>query len=760
MIIAASAALVYLSKKNRNSILSALKNPKSIRLMAIEETIFASALLYWSTMRGRMPLLENLEKPMDYGFMMSLMRTDFLPAKDMWYSQGSINYYYYGQYLYTFITKLTGMQPVITYNLSLAATFALTLSLAFALCYLLLSYAKKRGTGLYKFAPVTGGAVGAFLVTLGGNSHSFFYGEGHPGNVVLQFLQDKGWLAWMLPSGTFSAGDADVQGINITDFWFANSTRYIGYNPTTHDKTIHEFPYYSFLVADLHAHLINLAFVLLFLALLAVLLHSTKMKAAARNFFRVDSLLIRSNDKQWLHKEMGASLHLLKTTLMQPIFLLCSLLLGTFMMCNFWDFAIYMVVISMALLIINLRGFGKLGSWETIPVFLFQIIVIFIPFLFLSNPFLAVAGFAVSAAICFALLLLTADAFTVTGAQLSLLFLISHAVTLPFNANFEPMAKSLSLCLTHTPLFQLLILWGTHLFIGLLFMIYIIRRRFAEKNDINASAARSRGKISQFLAGMNPMDLFVCGLFICGVIFITLPEFVYVVDIYSGDYKRANTMFKFTYQAFIMLSVVAGYAVVRMAMTKKRYSRIDRRWTFVAVIMALSLMIPAYYPFTATRQYYKNFDIYDGLDGLDGLSDHDRQAAISWINGNIKGQPVMLESYGNSYTNYCQISAYTGLPTVVGWQTHEWLWRTSKKVTDGYSEIVKPRQADVRMMYEFTDETAARALFKKYEVEYIIVGLLERTNFQNINEEMLKSLGSVIFQNEGLYIIHIVDDGG
>lgn len=751
------AVLNYFFRKPRRIFFEALGNPKTFRLMAAEETIFAASLLFWSFARGLKPLLDSLEKPMDFGFMMSMMRTDFLPAQDMWYAQGNVNYYYYGQYVYTFITKLTGLQPDISYNLSMAATFALTLTLSFALCYLLLFLTMKKGTRLFSFAPAVGGVIGAFFVTMAGNSHSFFYGTGHPGNFIMKFLNEKGWLTKMLPSALDATKDTDFQAINITDFWFANSTRFIGYNPTTHDKTIHEFPFYSFLVADLHAHLINLAFVMLFIAILIMMLNSTRLITAARLFWKTDAILLQNNDKRWFIKELLTSLSLLKTTLKQPIFLLNSLLLGIFMMCNFWDFAIYLVVMSMTLLIVNLRGYGKLGTWETVPVFMFQIIIIFIPFLLISNPVLAIVGFAGSVILCFGLLLLVGDAFTITGAQISLLFFISHLFTLPFNSNFEPMAKSIALSLNHTPPFQLAILWGTHILIGALFIIYIIRRRFAEKMDINASAVYSRGKVAIFLSGMNPLDLFVCGLFICGMIFVMLPEIIYVVDIYSGDYKRANTMFKFTYQAFVMLSLVTGYVIARIALTKSNASKIDNRWVFVTVFMIFLLIIPAYYPTVATKQWLGSFklDNYQGLNGLDGLSDNGRLKAIRWINSNIKGQPVMLESYGDSYTEYNQLSAYTGIPTVMGWQTHEWLWRTSKIVTDGYNQIVRPRQVDVQAIYEYKDAMNVNALIKKYKVEYIAVSNLEKTKFPDIDESGLKSLGKIVFSNDSVYIIKI-----
>ena len=39
---------------------------------------------------------------MDVGFMNTLWRTDYLPALDMWLAGEKINYYYFGQYVYTF----------------------------------------------------------------------------------------------------------------------------------------------------------------------------------------------------------------------------------------------------------------------------------------------------------------------------------------------------------------------------------------------------------------------------------------------------------------------------------------------------------------------------------------------------------------------------------------------------------------------------------------------------------------------------------
>ena len=100
------------------------------------------------------------------------------------------------------------------------------------------------------------------------------------------------------------------------------------------------------------------------------------------------------------------------------------------------------------------------------------------------------------------------------------------------------------------------------------------------------------------------------------------------------------------------------------------------------------------YPIFAINSFYDNLIIIKGLDGISYLKilyvgDY---SLINWINKNIKGQPVILEANGDSYTDYARISANTGLPTVIGWPVHEWLWR-------GTYDIVSPRITDVQTLY-------------------------------------------------------------
>ena len=111
-----------------------------------------------------------------------------------------------------------------------------------------------------------------------------------------------------------------------------------------------------------------------------------------------------------------------------------------------------------------------------------------------------------------------------------------------------------------------------------------------------------------------------------------------------------------------------------------------------------------------------------------------------WLNQNIKGQPVILEAQGDSYTDYARISANTGLPTVLGWTVHEWLWR-------GSYDIPAPRITDVQTMYETTDVQYAKELLDKYNVQYVYVGTLEYQKYPHLDQQKFAQLGHIVYHH-------------
>lgn len=126
-------------------------------------------------------------------------------------------------------------------------------------------------------------------------------------------------------------------------------------------------------------------------------------------------------------------------------------------------------------------------------------------------------------------------------------------------------------------------------------------------------------------------------------------------------------------------------------------------------------------------------------------------AGIKWLKKNVKGAPVVLEANGDSYSGYERVSAMTGLPTVLGWYVHEWLWR------DDTADL-NEKSADIESIYTSLDEEYVKELLEEYDVSYIFVGSKEREKYgETLNEDVLKSLGEVVFQDEvySTYILKV-----
>jgi YYY domain-containing protein len=470
----------------------------------------------------------------------------------------------------------------------------------------------------------------------------------------------------------------------FNSYWYPNATRFI-------HNTIHEFPIYSSVVSDLHGHFLDVPFVLLTIAILLSLFLKPKSEPAR---------LISKSE-----------------------IILVSFLLAVMYMTNAWDGIIYFILTFLAVI--------------------YMILCPIIGSLKIQNSRFKVQNFILK-------LRESLPAFAVNVLLLGIGFFI---FTLPFNLNFKPFASGIGiLCapkfLTNignfgpfffepdhcqrSPLWQLLILYGSFYFWVVSFGIFLF------------------SKIKSKHFQITPSDIFVGILIVLSTLLIVIPEFVYVKDIYPAHY-RANTMFKLVYQSFIMLSLSSGYIIVRIFLDNK-FSILNRwQWKLVYWFMGLSILtLVSVYPYFAIKSYFGDLKTYSGLNGTNYLkvlypNDFD---AIQWINKNIKGQPVILEAQGDSYTDYARVSANTGLPTVLGWTVHEWLWR-------GSYDIPAPRIPEIEKMYQSSSLDETKTLLGKYNVSLVFVGDLERQKYIDINEEKFKSLGKSIFQKGDTKIFKI-----
>ena len=325
------AACCYIPKTFRQSLIKKLNSKGFVEAAVIEETAFLVIFILMCYFKGFLPDINGQEKYMDYGFIMSMLRNDKLPANDMWLSGKTINYYYFGQYIWTVVIKATGVKTGIGYNLAMCSATAIPFAMSFSIGKFLIEASSMKGFMDNKIVKYVAGFFTGCAVSLWGNSHSFYYDEDSIGNGLLATFKSWG----------IEVGRTD-------SFFYPDSTRYIGWNPEIEinggDHTIHEFPFYSYLVGDLHAHVISMMIVLLITAILLSLISSVKLPTSDEISVTagLDNL---SSDNSRLVPEVKStvSLHLV----------LCAILLGCAQMTNYWDFLIYFIYCAMALLIVN-----------------------------------------------------------------------------------------------------------------------------------------------------------------------------------------------------------------------------------------------------------------------------------------------------------------------------------------------------------------------------------------------------------------------
>ncbi|MBR5358148.1 MAG: hypothetical protein IK128_02940 [Clostridiales bacterium] len=760
----------------RKSLKDKLSEPLFIERIVIEECAFFLILTLMCYFKGFNAIINGQEKYMDYGFIMSMLRNPSLPANDMWLSGKPINYYYFGQFMYALLLKVSCIPPQVGYNIAMCTATAIPFGMSFSLGIMLNEAAVKFGLHENVFCKYLAGILTGCAVSLWGNSHSFFYDENSIGNGLLPFFRSLG----------FEVGDTD-------GYFYPNSTRYIGWNPEVTvnggDHTIEEFPFYSYLVGDLHAHVISMMVSLLIAALMLALICKTDFpsqieKTAKRTKFNFSSPggRIAVEYKETFYTEL----------------ILAAVLLGVAQMTSYWDFLIYFIVCSMALLVVNTKRSLKFTDLVGVSFFLFNVLSILIIYLlFSSEPVALVIFEAAVASAAYLFTLYDPCALDRTSFQMSVLFTLAHLTALPFNLNFDMISNSLGRVKNTSDPFQLYILWGTHVIIGLVFIAVIA----ATKNFKLAAAHNKKGASSKivpigpekseytnpvqaFVGQRNIIDVFVCGIVVIGIMLLIAPEIFYVRDIYTSGYLRSNTMFKFTFAAFILLSVAMCYSIVRL------FWVINKKGMFSSAALALALvelalcLVPAHYTYIALKQRcYDNLDKsnYRGLDGtayletytcnfdyIDGsVNIGDYYAAVEWFNTNVSGSPVICEAYGNSYTDKCVVSAYTGLPTVFGWMTHEWLWRfqgivdketdtlKSDPQNDVFNNYITPRHNDIDIIYLSGNPQQVQSIVDKYGIEYIIIGNLEKYSYYADNNATFAQIGELVFSSGDLNVYKV-----
>jgi len=739
------------------------------------ELLFLIAFTGWAYFRAHSPGINHTEKPMEFAFLNGILRSPGFPPNDPWLSGYSISYYYMGYVMMALLTRLSGTAPGIAYNAAHALWFAFFAAGAFGVAYNLVAAGKTQAA--LDTQPKTNnkaliyGVLAAILFVVMGNLAGTLElahqnGVGSPG-----FWQ---WLDVAELSGpaTTGGGLTPQRG----NWWWWRASRVINdytldgrsqHNDTT---VIDEFPQFSFILGDMHPHVLVIPF-----ALLAITM--------AFNLYRSNFKLTNNNP----------------STLHFPIFTFCiyALVLGAtgFLNTGLWDYPFYLALVLAAyglhrwqedskldwqlVLEVGLIGVGILvvGYLMYLPFYLgFESLGRGVyPNLFngtrLSQFFVMFGPFLVISA-CFILAItlrarlrkqvwFEALSWTAIIALACVLFALAIGIISPQGRTYlnawlrnEPLpglgsdsgtvalsrlAGRLLGTSTPTPRSDGSIVqapgsgpWLVLLLIGATVITLLTWRELFRREE-NEATASPRPSVAPF----------VLLLFVTGAVLTLSIEFAFIGDAFG---TRMNTIFKFYYQVWMLWSVASAYGMYYVIDSADNQQGLAAR-SIQAVLFAMLILAGLIYPLMAIPLRVDRLTP-PTLDGTAYMArdNADEYAAINWLNANVQDAPVILEAPGDSFrAETSRVSGYTGLPTLLGWRGHESQWR--KDFTQAGE-----REPDIQSIYSSRNIEQTLALLDKYNIGYIYIGPRERAQYSLVDLSKFDAIADITFQQGSVAI--------
>jgi len=746
------------------------------KLVLAVEILFILALVGWALLRAYAPYKiepSGGEKFMEIAFQNAILRSEHFPPLDPWLSGFAISYYYFGYVMMALLTRLSGALPGVGFDLYDALLFALSLIGAFGVVYNLVAFTLKSRHRSDKAVPPEGpalaaGVLGGLMVTVMGNLEGVLESL-HASGV----LPDSFWRWIDIPElakapviNTWYPGEMFI--------WWWRASRVLA------DKTfagvnigvqpIDEFPFFSFLLGDNHPHVLALPFVLLAIgvAFNLFLRQINKAEFPSTNESNVSN---PGSSRQWWNP---AGFTLDNDWL---LFIFSALVLGSLGFLNTWDLPIYLglVVLAYGLGTVMVKGrldrdtiirsivlglgLGVLSGFLYVffylsfssqaagilpyvfpPTRLPQYLVMFGTFIFLLACFLMIylikrskenAGLLRSALNWWwRILLICIGLFIVI---LLLIALVLSLQKLLPNSTMVTTVQSVLGGLTLRQAFSasvtarlrdpwLLLMDSALLALVVANLGSLLHRR---------SKTEDEGTVDESKSHTFGSDPFVFLLIFTGLALTLIVEFVYLRDSFG---VRMNTVFKFYYQAWVMLGCASAYGVWWVL---DRLEKPASRLLFLLgaiIVIGLGMI----YPIMAIPSRAADFTKSANLDGTSTIAGHnpDDWAAIQWLDANAlegvsaDGVPVILEAPsvppgGGSYTYEGRISAFTGFPTMLGWAVHESQWRGN------YDEQGK-REPDIATIYTTSDAQTTLDLLHKWDISYVILGNPELNYIQSL----------------------------
>ncbi|MDW8054064.1 MAG: DUF2298 domain-containing protein [Anaerolineae bacterium] len=673
-------------------------------LLLAGEGMYLAAFVFFLAIRIGNPDLWHPymggEKPMDFAYLNAVLKSTWFPPYDPWFAGGYINYYYFGWVIIGAVIKALGIEPAQAYNLAIPLLFALTASGAFAAGATAFT-TLRRSVPAWQTLVMAGVTSAVFAVFLGN------WGEW---DVLAEAWKRLGGADQGTPEPIAIAVGA-LRWLNGMPLPIYPNWPY--WNPTrpSPEVWIAEFPLFTFLYADLHAHM--MAMPLVYLAVTLALAYAAGLGT-------------------WFSLLLGA------------------INVGALWATNSWDYPTFLLL-SLAGLLLGKMQDPQAGKHSAVHA-LARALPLMAAFVALTRvavlPYVAHYGSAYNAIDRWEGERTHIRTFiTIYGLFLVPLAFLGLRLLLRWDSRWTwwilgigALVGALSAVIGATPIAAIAV---PMLSIGV-----------AQFLDARTGGARLLWTMAM------------------GAWLLTLLVEQFVL---RGDIARMNTVFKLYIQAWLLLAVVSGVATtwLVLAWLRRRLVKPVLRIGFVGAL-AVALGLAALYPLFAIPAKINDRYTHEAPTGLDGMAfmrhaqrvevvgeeavsfplRHDYEA-IRWMQMNVDGSPTILEGTtgGDLYRWGNRYSIYTGLPAVIGWQWHQRQQRAALQ----NDRVIYRRDDDVRLFYSSPDAAFAKQVLERYRPAYVIVGPLERAYYGDnglakFEQLVAEGVLSPVYRNEGVTI--------
>ena len=691
------------------------------RTLLIAEAIFLVFFIGWTLFRSYDPFINHTEQPMDLALLSASINSQVGHPEDPWLRGEPISYYYFGYWMMGALSQISAIQSHISYNLAMALIPAMSAMGIFGIVFNMVRMDKARSgvAGTDSMSTVRASVSAALadsthrkLAIIAGIAAALFLGIVANLEGVLEFMRlngmgSQGFYDWIRINDLPGPIVTPPQSWTPPDFWWwFHASRVINTFDGVHfiDNTIQEFPFFSFLLGDMHPHVMSIPFIALFIGI-------------ALNIYRLPSDFWRNYRSVYPY----------------AIVLTAALVLGGLGFNNLWDMPTFAALLIGILALKAYREGSDIPQSIALAFFPVGLAILALAALMYS-PYLLDINAGVNGIGVIITHTRAIHMFIVWGLFLTAITPFLLATFWQTTVQRDWAAQTLTaLALAFAPW----LLWTLAYlpsdgsveevigrFIGILPLTALVA--IGVYNALYLARRENEGG-----------RLFATILAVLGLGLIIGSEFLFIRDFFNN---RGNTVFKLYYQAWILLAAASAFAVYYWLSTIQ--SRTGWRATFSyvwAAAIVLLLIGSLYYPLAAAKT--KPDTPYAGPT-LDGLSfvQQNRPAeydAIAWLKQNASPDAAIVEAVGE-WSDWGLISRSTGLPTIVNWLGHQKQWRGGWEVFDADKPDVSralrdkyfdDRTAEVERIYTTLDPAEAQVILYKYDIDYVYIGQRERDKY-------------------------------